>query len=194
MKLADISLFESLMGNRQNQCSIHNSAASQLMLDYAKALQSVRLCKKYIKDMQKVDGEEEYVPSTMIGNMYQLKEKCEDELSAIEEQLVSQVTSESLDPWDRKTFTKLPKEAQEALRDVLEDDVIKRAMELQAEALEEINSSADSEDSEPEPEPQKEKVSETKVEPEEELDLDLGGEGESDQDDGFGLDVSSTEG
>ena len=195
MNIADIGLFERLL-ERPNRkvvasCSVSNSAASKLMLDYEKALQSLHLCKKYIKDMQKVE-DESYVPSSMVASLYQLKEKCEDELSAIEEQLVSQVTSEPLDTWDRKVFTKLSSDSREALRDVLEDDVIRRAMEMQAEALEEIGASGDmAEGGEyaEEPEQPKQKVAETKVEKKAEVSKDKKAE-----DDSYGLDVSSSEG
>lgn len=198
MFLADIGLFERLL-ERPNRkvvvsCAVSNSAASKLMLDYEKALQALTLCKKYIKDMQKVE-DESYVPSSMVASLYQLKEKCEDDLSAIEEELVSQVTTEALDPWDRKVFTKLSPDAREALRDVLEDDVIRRAMEMQAEALEEIGATADNatdegyaEEPEKETKP-KAKVTETKVEKKVESPKKEGG-----SDDIYGLDVSSSEG
>lgn len=188
MKIADISFFESLMEQKTVPCSVHNSAAAKLLLDYSKALQSVRLCKKYINDMQKEEDESDgYVPSSMVSAIYSLKEKCEEELITIEEQLVSQVSNEPLDAWDRKVFTKLSGEAREALRDILEDDVIKRAMEMQAEALEEMSRASE----EVETEGNKDiSVEETKVKPKEKAeDTQVAPE-----DDDYGLDVSSVEG
>ena len=192
MKIADISLFESLMGQKTVPCNVNNSAAAKLLLDYSKALQSVRLCKKYINDMQKEEDEADgYVPSSMVSAIYSLKEKCEEELIALEEQLVTQVSNEPLDAWDSKVFTKLSGEAREALRDILEDDVIKRAMEMQAEALEEMSRASEEAETE---ETKEVPVKETAVKPKAKKEDTQEISDEASTDDDYGLDVSSVEG
>ena len=194
MRLADISQFESLMW-KTSYVSVNNSAAAKMLLDYDKAMQSLHFCKKFIKDMQKSEDNGEFVPSSMIAEMYQAKEKSEADIAEIEANLVEQITNEPLDIWDRKIFSRLSSDAREKLRDVLDDEVIQRVMEMQSEALKELDeglAEVKSEDTVSEAESVKEtKPAESdKEEPEVELE-----EPEKKQSgDNYGLDVSSTEG
>jgi len=188
MGFADISQFELLMSKTKKQVNINNSAAAKLLLDYDKAMQSLHFCKKYIKDMQKSEEKGEFVPSTMIAEMYQAKEKNESDLANIEAQLVEQITNEPLDIWDRKIFSRLSPKSREALRTVLDDDVIQRVMEMQAEALKELDElSADSEKEEVPA------VKETSEQTQTEESIEEPNEQKQDMDT-YGLDVSSTEG
>ena len=190
MGLADISKFESLMQNTKN-VSVHNSAAAKMLLDYDKAMQSLHFCKKYIKDMQKAEDDGEFVPSSMIAEMYQAKERSESDIAEIEANLVEQITNEPLDIWDRKVFSRLSSDARDKLRDVLDDDVIQRVMEMQSEALKELDEGL-AEVSEAKP--AKSAPEKTEAEPEPEKEEGEAEEQVSKSDDNYGLDVSSTEG
>lgn len=192
MGLADISKFESLMQNTKS-VSVHNSAAAKMLLDYDKAMQSLHFCKKYIKDMQKAEDDGEFVPSSMIAEMYQAKERSEADIAEIEANLVEQITNEPLDIWDRKVFSRLSSDARDKLRDVLDDDVIQRVMEMQSEALKELDEGL-AEVSEAKPAESVPEKTEAEPEPEKEEGEAEEQEQASKSDDNYGLDVSSTEG
>ncbi len=126
---ADISQFEALCAGSGGV--VFNSAAAVVMQNYDQNKKSVRLCDKYIEQMQA----EEYIPAELISQMYVAKEKFSDELLKLKQGVMEQTAKEPLDAFDREIYLSLSEESKADLKIVLDTDkVFRRALEMKDEA------------------------------------------------------------